>query len=199
MDIAGMDIAGMVQRAKGIVLDPKQEWPVIAAEKAGHAKVLLSWLLPLSLIPAVAIVIGHGLIGYSVGPVHVASLKLGLRLGLLQIVSTIGVAYLVAFIVNALAERYASVKNLDQAFALIAYAYTPACLGGVFQIIPSLAPIGTLVGLYGLYLLYLGLPPMMQTPPEKNTGYFVVALLCIIGVYIVLSAVLAAVFIARMY
>ena len=186
-----MDINGMVKRAKGILLAPKQEWPVIAAEKAGHSKVVLSWLLPLSLIPAVAAVIGFGLIGYSV--------SWGLRHGLLQVATMIGGAYVTAFIINALAERYASVKNLDQAFALIAYAYTPACLGGIFRIIPSLAFIGTLAGLYGLYLLYIGLPPLMQTPPEKNTGYFVVALLCTIVVFLVLSAVLAAVFITRMY
>ena len=196
-----MDIAGMVKRAKGIILAPKEEWPIIAAEKAGHSKVLLSWLLPLSLIPAVAALIGWGVIGYSVGygRMHVASLNLGLRQGLLQLAVMIGGAYVTAFIVNALAERYASVKNLDQAFALIAYAYTPACLGGIFAIIPSLAFIGSLAGLYGLYLLYIGLPLMMQTPPEKNAGYFAVALLCTIGVFIVLSAVLTAVFLRRMF
>jgi hypothetical protein len=193
-----MDIAGMVQRAKGIVLAPKEEWPIIAAEKAEHSKVLLSWLLPLSLIPAAAAVIGYGLIGYSIGAAHVASLNLGLRQGLLQLVSMIGGAYLTACIVNALAERYASVKSLDQAFALIAYAYTPACLGGIFQIIPSLAFIGSLAGLYSLYLLYVGLPSMMQTPPEKNTSYFGVALLCVIGVFLALSFVLAAVFMRGM-
>jgi ABC-type polysaccharide/polyol phosphate export permease len=186
-----MDIAGMVKRTKGIVLAPKQEWPIIAAVKAGHAKVLLSWLLPLSLIQAVAAVIGFGLIGYAG--------SWGRRHGLLQVATMIGGAYVTAFIVNTLAESYASVKNQDQAFALIAYSYTPAALGGIFQLIPSLAIIGTLAGLYGLYLLYIGLPFLMKTPPEKNTGYFVVALLCTIGVFLVLSAVLAAVFITRMY
>jgi hypothetical protein len=192
-----MDIASMVQRVKGVLLTPKQEWPIIAAEKAGHSKVFLSWLLPLSLIPAVAAVIGYGLIGFSVGTVHFTSLNLGLRAGLLQLVAMIGGAWLTALIVNALAERYASVKNLDQAFALIAYAYTPACLGGIFRIIPSLAVIGSLAGLYSLYLLYIGLQPMMQTPPEKNTGYFVVVLLCAVGVFLVLSFVLAAIFVGK--
>jgi hypothetical protein len=191
MDI---DIAGMVQRAKGILLAPKQEWPIIAAEKAGHSKVFLSWLLPLSLIPAVAAVIGYGLIGHSIGGWGV-SLKLGLLHGMLQLVATIGGVWLTALIVNALAERYASVKNLDRAFALIAYAYTPAYLGGIFRIIPSLGVLAFLAGLYGLYLLYIGLPPMMRTPPEKNTGYFVVALLCAIAVAVALSFVLAAIFI----
>lgn len=195
-----MDIAKIVNRGKNILLVPKNEWPIIAAEKAGHVQMLTHWLLPLSLIPAVAALIGFGIIGYSmdmpfVGKVHVASMNLGIRQALLQLMAILGGAGLTAFIVNALAEKYASEKNLDQAFALIAYSYTPICLGGIFLLIPSLAIIGSLLGLYGLYLLYIGLPFMMKTPPEKNTGYFVVSLLCVIGVFIVLSAVLAAIFI----
>ena len=184
-----MDIAQMLHRVKNILLTPKHEWPLIAAEKTGHVRVLTSWLLPLSLISAAAAVIGYGLIG--MGPA--ASMRWGIMQAVLQVVGTIGGAYLTAFIVNILAEKYASQKNLDQAFALIAYSYTPACLGGLFQIIPPLAAIGSLVGLYGLYLLYIGLPPMMKTPPEKNTGYFVVSLLCVLGVFIVLSVVLTTV------
>jgi hypothetical protein len=38
---------------------------------------------------------------------------------------------------------------------------------------------------------------MMRTPPEKNTGYFVVALLCVIGVFFVLPFVPAAIFIGN--
>jgi len=195
-----MDIAKIVNRARNILLTPQNEWPFIGAEKAGHVQILQSWLLPLSLIPAVASFIGYGFIGHSVGRFQVAaSLSLGLRQALLQLAVTIVGAYLTAFIINALAEKYKSEKNLDQAFALIAYSYTPACLSGIFHIIPSLAIIGSLVGLYSLYLLYIGLPSMMKTPPEKNTGYFVVSLLCAIGVFIVLSVVLAAGFMPRMF
>ena len=195
-----MDIAGIAHRVKNILLTPKNEWPLIGAEKAGHARILQSWLLPMSLIPSVAALIGYGIIVHSAGGFHVAaSLSLGLRQALLQLAAVIGGAYLTAFIINALAEKYASEKNLDQAFALIAYSYTPACLGGIFQIIPSLSIIGSLAGLYSLYLLYIGLPPLMQTPSEKNTGYFVVSLLCTIGVFIVLSAVLGAIFIPKMF
>ena len=188
-----IDISKMMNRAKSILLTPKAEWPVIEAEKAEHSKVLLTWLLPLSLIPAVAALIGYGVIGISMGPVKFVSLGMGFGQAVLLLISTIGGAYITAYIINALAEKYSSQKDLNQAFALVAYAYTPACLGGIFQIIPTLAIIGALIGLYSLYLLYIGLPVMMKTPSEKNTSYFVVSLLCIIGVYIVLSIVLGAI------
>ena len=178
-----MDFAKMLDRIKKILLTPKDEWPIIARERLGLAKVLTTWLLPLSVIPAAAALVGWSALG----------IAWGIKQAVLQIVVTIGGAYITAFIVNALAEKYASHKDQDQAFALIAYSYTPACLGGIFQLIPSLAVIGSLIGLYGLYLLYIGLPPMMKTPPDKNTGYFVVSLLCVIGVFIVLSVALTAV------
>jgi len=189
-----MDIAGMVKRAKGLLLAPQNEWPLIDAEKAGHMKVLLSWLLPLSLISAVAALIGW--VGFGM---YWGSVSWGIKRAVLQLVLLIGGAWLTAFIINALAEKNGSEKNQDQALALVAYSYTPICLGGIFQIIPSLAALGSLVGLYGLYLLYIGLPPMMKTPQEKTTGYFVVSLICAIGVHIVLAAVLAAILLRRLF
>ena len=185
-----MDIARLASRAKSILLSPKTEWTLIGAEKSAHTQLLTSWLLPLALIPAVAALIGYGFIGSSTGGAHAASLGLGLRQALLQILSLIGGAYITAFIINALAEKFASEKNLDRAFALTVYSYTPACLGGVFQLVPSLSFLGSLAGLYGLYLLYAGLTPLMKTPPEKNARYFAASLLCILGVFLVLSALL---------
>ena len=188
-----MDINWIVNRTKNILLTPRTEWPIIAGEKAAHAQVTTSWLLPLSLISVAAAFIGYGFIGYSIGGIHFASVSLGIRQAVLQLVVIIGGAYITAHIINALAERYASEKNLDQAFSLVAYACAPACLGGFLQIIPSLASIGSLAGLYSLYLLYLGLPSMMKTPPEKNTGYCVMVLLCAVGVFLVLGILLGAI------
>ena len=189
-----MDFAFIVKRAQGILFTPKIEWPIIEAENAGHSRVLLAWLLPMSLIPAIAGVIGYGLIGFSAGGMHFASISWGLRQGLSQLVGILGGAYVTAFIINALAEKFASRKNIDKAFALVAYAYAPACLGGVLQIIPSMAFIGSLIGLYSLYLLYVGLSPLMQTPPEKNTSFFAASIICAIVVFLVFSGVLAVIF-----
>ena len=39
-----------------------------------------------------------------------------------------------------------------------------------------------LAGLYGLYLLYLGVQPLMKVPKEKSTTYFVISLLAMVVV-----------------
>ena len=52
-------------------------------------------------------------------------------------------------------------------------------------------------GIYGLYILYLGLKPMMKTPEDKQPIYFLISLLVIIMVSIAISAIFAAIFVTK--
>ena len=53
-----------------------------------------------------------------------------------------------------------------------AYAFTPGWLASLFVLIGGLgALLPLLAGLYGIYLLYLGLPTMMKCPQDKAFGY----------------------------
>jgi hypothetical protein len=105
-----------------------------------------------------------------------------------------GGAYITAFVINLLAKNFGAKEDLNKAFSLVAYAYTPAMVGGIFYIWHPLSILASLASIYSLYLLYIGLQPMMQTPDDKKTSYFVVSLLCLVGVFIVLGQILAAVF-----
>jgi uncharacterized membrane protein len=46
-----------------------------------------------------------------------------------------------------------------------------------------------IAGLYGLYLLYIGLPVVMKNPEEKSIGYTALIIVC----YIVLAMITATV------
>jgi len=184
-----MDI---IKRAKNVIVAPKQEWLTIEAENAPHAKVFITYVVLLALIPAVAAFIGNGLIGYTVLGYHIGSISLGIRTAIVQYVGMIGGAYLSAYIIDTLAKNFGATKNFNQAFSLVAYSYTPMLVGGIFNIHHSLAWLAVVAGIYGLYLLYIGLKPMMKVPEEKQTSYFVVSLLVMIVVSIVLSAILGA-------
>jgi hypothetical protein len=183
----------MITRVKKILTAPKNEWAVIEGENTPHAKLFMGYVLPLSLIPAIAAFIGYGLIGYSVVGVHFQSISWGIRQAVMQWVATVGGIYLTAFVVNALADSFGAKKNFNRSFSLVAYSYTPMMLGGIFLILPSLAALAILAGLYGLYILYLGIQPLMKAPADKNTGYFVVSLIAVIVVSAVISAVLGAI------
>jgi len=183
----------MITRIIQILTAPKKEWGVIEGEHAPHAKVFMGYVLPLSLIPAIAAFIGFGLLGYSAFGVHIHSMSWGIRQAVVQWITMVGGVYLTAFVVNILAENFSAKKDFDQAFSLVAYSYTPMLIGGIFYILPSLSILAFLAGIYGLYILYVGMQPMMKAPAEKNTGYFVVSLIATIVVSIVISAILGAI------
>ena len=185
----------LINRAKSILLSPKTEWTVIETEKTDVKTLTLNYLLPLALIPAIAGFIGFGLIGQNVLGMHIGSAGYGLRYAIVSLVSTIGGAFLTAYIIDLLAPSFGSEKNFLQSFKLVVYSYTPMMVAGVFLIIPALGILATLAGLYGLYLLYIGLQPMKKTPDDKKTTYFVVSLIVVIIGSVVLSAILSSIFI----
>jgi hypothetical protein len=182
-----------------MLANPKQEWQAVELENAPHAKVFISYVVPLALIPAIAAFIGYGVIGYSVFGVHVSSVSWGLRQAIVQYIAMLGGTYITAYVINALAGNFGAQKDFNRAFSLVAYAYTPMFVGGVFYILPSLSWLASLAGVYGLYLLYVGLQPLMKQPADKTTSYFVVSLLATVVIAAILSVVLATVLLKNAY
>lgn len=190
----------LVERAKKIITEPKNEWLVIEQESTSVASLITSYLIPLALIGAIASFIGYGLIGINIPFVGTfGSIDWGIKYALISLVSTVVGALLSAFVIDMLAPSFGSVKNFDKAFQLVVYAYTPTMIAGLFNIYPALSALIFLAFIYGLYVLYLGIAPMMKTPQEKVTTYFVVSLIVTIVVYFVLSTILTGLFIGSAF
>jgi hypothetical protein len=189
----------MFKKIKNLIVSPKNEWGVIEGENSPHEVLFIKYVLPLSLIGAVAAFIGFGVIGYSVMGFRVHSLEWGFKQAIVQWVIMIGSVYLTAFVINMLADTFGATKSFDKAFSLVAHAYLPVFLGGIFYILPSLTWLAVIPGIYGLYLLYIGLQPMMKVAAEKNTVYFVISIIVLIVVMAVLTAVMNAVLLRGMY
>ena len=186
----------IVNRVKSILVSPKTEWQTIETENDTHVKVFTTYVVPLALIPAVAAFIGYGLIGHSVLGVHFGSISWGLSHAIQQYILMLGGVYLTAFVIDMLANNFGATKDFNRAFSLVAYSYTPAFIAGIFNIHYSLSWIVSLGGLYSLYLLYIGLQPMMKVPAEKQTTYFIVSLVTMLIVFVVLSAILMSIFVS---
>jgi len=107
-----------------------------------------------------------------------------------QYLMSLGLVYLMALIIDALAPTFGVQKNFDQAFKVAAFIPTPAWIAGVFSIIPSLSIIAALVSLYSLYLLFVGLPILMKAPADKALPYTVVVIIAAIVITVVITAVI---------
>jgi hypothetical protein len=57
----------LVERAKNIVLQPNQEWPVIAGEAADTKSLFVGYAMPLAAMPSIAAWLGVSVIGVSAG------------------------------------------------------------------------------------------------------------------------------------
>jgi hypothetical protein len=168
----------LVERAKRILLTPKTEWEVIDAEPATVGGLYTGYIMPLAAIGPIAQFIGYSLIGFRIpfgGGVYRTPIGQGLTGAIVGYILGLVVVYVFALIIDALAPTFGGTKNPIQALKVVAYSMTASWLAGIFAIVPGLRWLG-LLGLYSLYLLWLGLPVLMKSPQEKATGYTVVAI-----------------------
>ncbi len=192
---AAAPLPGLIERVKNLLLTPKAQWPVIAAEATSTRQLYLGYIMPLLAVASVMSLLHFSVIGISMP--FGGSFRTPLLSGLLYAVASFAFGllafYLVALIINALAPTFAAERNQLQALKVTAYSFTPALLGSIFSILPMLSTLIQLLALiYGIYLLYLGLPVVMKGPREKATGYTVTVVLCTLLLGVVLGLLSAA-------
>jgi hypothetical protein len=176
------------ERVKGILLKPKQEWQTISGETTTISDLYKNYIVILAAIGPVASIIGMSIVGISLPFVGSFRVSIFSSIGsavVHYILNLVGV-YVLALVIDALAPRFSGVKDMNQAFKVAAYSYTPGWVVGVVALIPALSPLGIL-GLYGLYLLHLGLPVLMKSPREKSTGYTVAVIIAAIVIFVVIG------------
>ncbi len=149
----------LVERAKSIMFKPSDTWAVVKNEQTTIKELFVSYAAILAIIPAAASFIGMSLVGTSMLGIH---FRIPFVAGLVHaivsyVLSLVGV-YVVAFIIDALAPSFNSRKDILSATKVAVFAFTPAWVGGIFMLVPMLGILTLLASLYGLYVLYIGLP-----------------------------------------
>jgi len=189
----------ILERAKEIIINPKGTWTKIKHEPTNIKNLYINYAAPLALIPAVASLIGMTLIGLRLphGVVRAPFID-ALVGGLISYAMNLLVIFLIAWVIKLIAPAFSSKADLGSALKLIVYAMTPAWLVGVFSIVPGLGILSVL-GLYGVYLLVVGLPVMMETPKKKVPLYTIAILLLGFVISFVLSLLLISTVYGPMY
>jgi hypothetical protein len=186
--------AGLVEKAKGILLKPKETWPKVAAEPATPGEVLTRYAIPLIAIGPVASFIGGQVFGFSVlGITFRPSLMAGLSTAIVTFVMSIVALVVVTFIADFLAPKFGGEANRSQAFKWVAYSATASWVGGIFGLVPALSLLTLVAALYTLYLFYLGATPTMKVPQDKAGGFTAAVVVCAIVAMLIVAAVSGAV------
>jgi Yip1-like protein len=182
----------LVQRAKNMIVTPKTEWDVIAAESTPAGTLVTGYVLPLAAVAAIAGFIGMSIVGHSMfflGGTYRVPIVAGLVTAVYQVVMAVVAVFVLSFIIDALAPTFGGTKDRAQALKVAVYSYTPAWVFGILAIIPALGMIAALASLYAIYLLYLGLPRLMRNPVEKSAGYTALVVVCAIVIAIVIAMI----------
>ncbi len=174
----------LVERVKAIVTTPKTEWRAIEGEPGDPAYLFINYVAILAAIPAACGFIAMAIFGRSI--------VVGLVAAIVRYVLAFVLVYVMALITDALAPTFGAQKNQSAALKLAVYSMTPVWLVGVFSLIPGLRILGIL-GLYSLYLFWLGVPVLMKAPDEKSVPYTAAVVVCGIVIFVVIAAIVRAI------
>jgi hypothetical protein len=183
--------SSLAERIRNILVSPRAEWPVIEAEPTSVGQLYSRYVVPMTGFAAGMCFIRMSLIG--VTPPWGGTIRTPVASGLMAAVMTfilglIGLS-LVGTLINMLAPAFSGERNRRQALKTAAYSLTPAWLGTALSFFPLGSLLQLAAGLYGIYVLYLGLPQMMGVPRAKADGYAVTVVVCTMLVGIVFVAV----------
>jgi hypothetical protein len=197
---AGLGAAapGLIDRIKNIILTPKTEWPVIEAESTTIPQLYKGYVIYLAAFSALMSFVRMSVIGISFFRVPLLS---GLTFALVNFIFGLLGLYVIGWVIDMLAPTFAGQRDRRQAVKTAAYVFTPGALGSVFGLLGL--GLGTLLQLaaaiYGIYLLYLGLPVLMRSPREKAAGYTAAVIVCVILLFIVFGIIMSVVNPMRRY
>jgi hypothetical protein len=157
----------ILSRAYGLFREPKKEWEQIKAEETTVPNILLGYVAPLAAIPPVCGLIGALLFE----PIRVGPLGGAVTSVVVTWIVSIGLVFLIGFVINALADNFDGDSNDLSAQKVAAYSLTPAFLSGFFSLWPPLWWLSLFALAAMVFLMYRGLPILMKAPEDRALGY----------------------------
>lgn len=180
----------LVERVRKILMEPQAAWREIKSEETSTADVVQNYLIYLAAIPVVS---------HFLGQVFLASPRLHLIPGLIAAVVFYVLIFvavtIAAMVIHAVAPEFQTRNDETTAFKLVAYSCTAPFVASAFLVIPALSTLAIL-GFYGIYTLYLGIPELTDCPGEKALGYTVASVITVVVLF-TLAFGLARIFTCR--
>jgi uncharacterized membrane protein YdcZ (DUF606 family) len=187
----GAAAPGLINRIKNIILTPKTEWPVIETEPTSIAQLYKGYVVPLAAFSALMSFVHLSIIGVGFSRMPVLS---GLAYALVSFILGLLGLYVVGWVIDMLAPTFSGQRDRRQALKVAAYAFTPGAIGAIFVLLGALGALLHLAaGIWGIYLLYLGLPVLMRSPREKAPGYAGAVIVCAILLFVLFAIIMSAV------
>ncbi len=179
-----------VGRARAILFEPRATFKEVDSEFTKPGALWGRYILPLALIGPVAGAVGRLIFGKRIAGTSLAeSLSIGgaVTWAVIALVLALVAVFVLTQVISLLAPGFGGQKNDVQALKVAAYSNTPVWLAGIFNLHGRFLMVGIIVSLYGLFLLYLGLPTLMKVPKDRAMGYTAVVIIAAIVIFLLVS------------
>jgi len=161
----------------GLLYDAPKEWREIGQEPSETiSQVYLRHALLLALIPPFALYLGSTQMGWSTAAgelVYLASDSAAVMAVAFYFSLLIGLA-LMSFVMHALEYIFGSTVSYERCLMLTLYTSTPLFLAGIAGVVPVFwfdVMVVLLAATYSIYLLFTGVPVLMDMPPAKGAVF----------------------------
>ncbi|GLX77435.1 YIP1 family protein [Thalassotalea insulae] len=182
----------------GLYAHPKEEWQTI--EKR-HESLMYSvvHILTIALIPAICSYYAAAHIGWSIGAGDVIKISEphAIAMAVAMYAGLIAGVFALAYLIQWMAKTFDASPDFTQSLELAAYTATPLLMVGLTTLYPVLwfvALAGLAALTYSVYLLYSGVPIMMNIPEEKGFIYASSVVTCGLVLLVSLMAISAIMF-----
>jgi hypothetical protein len=157
----------------GLFSHPAREWEAIRDESCSVPTCYVRHVLILALLPAVCGFIGTTQVGWTIGAGDPVKLTMdsALLIAVLFYGAMVVGVYIMGRMIHWMAQNFGASTDLSRCVVLAAYIATPLFLVGVTALYPVLW-FNMLAGLvavgYTVYLMYSGIPVVMQVSREQG-------------------------------
>lgn len=163
----------ILKHTVGLFTQPDEQWTIIRSRHETAPKLYIQHTLLLALIPAIAAFYGTTQIGWTIGsdtPVMLTQAS-AINLCVLFYFSMLAGVFILGKFIDFMAVTYGVGESEQRGLELATYAATPLFLAGTAAVYPDIwltLFVGLIGAAYSVYLLYQGLPILMNIPKERG-------------------------------
>jgi hypothetical protein len=182
----------MLNHALGLLVSPKKQWQTVANLPEDSFRTLVLYPCLAAILPAVAWFYGTSKVGWAVGDatdtikLTVASAR---QISILFYLTMVAAVAAIGYFIHWMSDTYGADSSWTKGIVITGLCATPLYLAGMVGFYPVLwldMLIGVAAISWAVYLLYLGIPIVMDIPEERGflfssavVGVSLVILICI--------------------
>ena len=182
----------MIQHTFGLLIKPSAQWRAVADLPESSFRTLVLYPCIMAILPAVAWYYGTSQVGWSVGD-HGSVTKLTVEsartISILFYFGMVACVAAIGYFIHWMSHTYGADSSLTKGIVIAGLTATPLFIAGLVGFYPLLwldLLIGVVAISWAVYLMYLGIPIVMNIPEERGflfssavLGVALVILICL--------------------